>query len=247
VVVGPRAYEAHPELVASNARLLEFARRGGTLLVLGGTAATYGYGVFPFPLGPSPDGATDRVTMENAPVTVSSPAPRLLAWPNRINKVDWGGWVSERASFMPRVIDPRYATPLEMHDPDQPEGRGALLVAPLGRGMYIYTTLALVQQLPAGVTGAARLFVNLMASAELGRTQARANHHVGRPLCGVDGIGCVSLTQGPALAHVRSIKNRCLWAQWSSPGRSRRSLPGQSGKETLLNKTAVNTVEDCGS
>lgn len=163
VVVGTRAYEAHAELVASNAKLLDFARRGGTLLVLGGTAATYGYNVFPYPLGAAPDGTTDRVTMENAPVTVSSPAPRLLAWPNRLAEADWGGWVSERASFMPRVIDPRYATPLEMHDTGQPESRGALLVAPLGRGTYIYTTLALVQQLPAAVPGAARLFVNLMS------------------------------------------------------------------------------------
>ena len=163
VVVGPRAYEAHPELVASNARLLEFARRGGTLLVLGGTSATYGYDVFPWPVGPTPDGATDRVTMEDAPVKVLSPGSRLLAWPNRIAEADWGGWVSERASFMPRIIDPRYATPLEMHDPDQPESRGALLVARLGRGTYIYTTLALVQQLPAAVAGAARLFVNLMS------------------------------------------------------------------------------------
>jgi hypothetical protein len=163
VVVGPRAYEAHPELVASNARLLEFARRGGTLLVLGGTEATYGYDVFPFPLGAGPDGVTDRVTMEDAPVSVQSPAPRLLAWPNRITDGDWGGWVSERASFMPRMIDPRYATPLEMHDPEQPEARGGLLVASLGRGTYIYTTLALIQQLPAAVTGAARLFVNLMS------------------------------------------------------------------------------------
>jgi hypothetical protein len=163
VVVGTRAYEAHPELVASNAKLLDFARRGGTLVVLGGTAATYSSGVFPFPLGAGPDGATDRVTMEDAPVTVSSPAPRLLAWPNRITRADWGGWVSERASFMPKVIDSRYATPLEMHDTDEPESRGALLVAPLGRGTYIYTTLALVQQLPAAVSGAARLFVNLMS------------------------------------------------------------------------------------
>src|SRR5512134_368028 len=83
VVVGPRAYEAHPELVASNVKLLDFARRGGTLLVLGGTAATYGYEVFPYPLGAGPDGATDRVTMENAPVTVLSSGSRLLAWPNR--------------------------------------------------------------------------------------------------------------------------------------------------------------------
>jgi hypothetical protein len=163
VVVGPRAYEAHPELVASNARLLDFARRGGTLLVLGGSAATYAYNVFPYPLGTGPDGGTDRVTEENAPVTVSPPAPRWLAWPNRITGMDWAGWVSERASFMPRVIDPRYAAPLEMHDPDQAESRGALVIAPLGKGTYIYTTLALVQQLPAAVGGAARLFVNLMS------------------------------------------------------------------------------------
>ncbi|NUQ10790.1 MAG: PIG-L family deacetylase [Gemmatimonadaceae bacterium] len=164
VVVGPRAYEAHPELVASNGRLLDFARRGGTLLVLGGTAATYGYGVFPYPLGPSPDGATDRVTMENAPVRVLLPQSRLLAWPNRIVEADWGGWASERASDMPRAIDSRYAAPLGMNDPEQPESTGALLVAPLGRGTYIFTTLALVQQLPAAVPGAARLFVNLMSA-----------------------------------------------------------------------------------
>jgi hypothetical protein len=133
------------------------------LLVLGGTGATYAYDVFPYLLGPAPDGATDRVTVESAPVKVLSPGSRILNWPNQITKADWGGWVSERASFMPRVIDPRYATPLEMHDPDQPESRGALLVAPLGRGTYVFTTLALVQQLPAAVPGAARLFVNLMS------------------------------------------------------------------------------------
>jgi hypothetical protein len=163
VVVGTRAYEVHPGLVASNAKLLDFARRGGTLLVLGGTTATYGYNVFPFPLGPGADGATDRVTLENAPVRVLTPGSRLLAWPNRITEHDWGEWVSERASYMPRIIDSRYATPLEVHDPDQPESRGALLVARLGKGTYIYTTLSLVQQLPAAVGGAARLFVNLMS------------------------------------------------------------------------------------
>lgn len=164
IVVGARAYEAHPELVASNAKLLDFARRGGTLLVLGGTTATYGQNVFPFPVGPAPNGSTDRVTLENAPVAVVSPSPRILAWPNRITDVDWGGWVSERASFMPKVIDPRYTTPLEIHDPDQPENRGALLVAPLGRGTYVYTTLALVPQLTGAVPGAARLFVNLLSA-----------------------------------------------------------------------------------
>lgn len=164
VVVGPRAYEANPGLVAANDKLLDFARRGGTLLVLGGTAATYALDVFPYPVGAGPDGALDRVTLETAPVTVQEPAHRVLSWPNRLTEEDWTGWSSERGSFMPRQFDSRYAAPLSMQDPEQPEARGALLIAPLGRGTYIYTTLSLVQQIPAAVSGAARLLVNLMSA-----------------------------------------------------------------------------------
>ena len=40
---------------------------------------------------------------------------------------------------------------------------GALLIAPLGEGTYVYTGLAFFRQLPAGVTGAYRLFLNLLA------------------------------------------------------------------------------------
>jgi hypothetical protein len=51
-----------------------------------------------------------------------------------------------------------------MNDPGEQPNRGALLVAPLGRGTYVYTTLAFFRQLPNGVPGAARLFVNLLAA-----------------------------------------------------------------------------------
>jgi hypothetical protein len=34
----------------------------------------------------------------------------------------------------------------------------------LGKGTYVYTTLAFFRQLPNGVPGAARLFVNLLSA-----------------------------------------------------------------------------------
>jgi hypothetical protein len=162
IVVGARAYEAHPELIAYNPKLLDFVRRGGTLVVQGQTR--YDLGVFPYLLDGPPNGSVDRVTVESAPVTVVPPTSRLLTWPNKIDEHDWSGWVIERTAYMPRIIDPRYITPLEMHDPGEPESRGALVVASIGKGTYIYTTLALHKQLGGAVSGSARLFVNLLSA-----------------------------------------------------------------------------------
>jgi hypothetical protein len=72
--------------------------------------------------------------------------------------------VQERAVYMPTTFDPHYRALLEMHDPGEPENRSAVLVAPLGKGAYVYTTLALFRQLPAGVPGGARIFLNLLAA-----------------------------------------------------------------------------------
>jgi len=65
---------------------------------------------------------------------------------------------------MPRSFDGQYMALLAMNDPGEQPNRGAILVAPVGRGQYIYTTLAFFRQLPAGVPGAARLFVNLLSA-----------------------------------------------------------------------------------
>ena len=90
----------------------------------------------------------------------------LLAWPNRITDADFGGWVQERSLYMARTFDPAYRAVLSMHDPGEEARQGALLMAPYGRGVYVYTTLALFRQLPAGVPGAARLFANLLAATQ---------------------------------------------------------------------------------
>jgi hypothetical protein len=65
---------------------------------------------------------------------------------------------------MPRTHDERYRTMLSMNDTGELPNDGAILVAPLGRGTYVYTTLAFFRQLPAGVPGGARLFVNLLSA-----------------------------------------------------------------------------------
>jgi hypothetical protein len=106
----------------------------------------------------------DRVTVENVPVTIIDSSAAVLRAPNRITTRDFDGWIQDRSLYMPRTFDPSYTPVLEMNDPGEQPNRGALLVAPLGRGTYVYTTLAFFRQLPNGVPGAARLFLNLLAA-----------------------------------------------------------------------------------
>ena len=161
LVIGPRAYEAHKELVTYNNRILDFAKKGGTVVVQYGQTEMTRPGIMPYPIGLTSPAA--RVTDENAPVTVLDPRSKVIAGPNKIGADDWKEWVQERGLYMPTTIDPHYATPLEMHDPNEPENKGAVLVTPLGKGTYVYTTLSLLRQIPGGIDGGARLFVNLLS------------------------------------------------------------------------------------
>ncbi len=162
VVVGPRAYAASPAVAAASRRLLDYARTGGTLVVQYGQTEMADGGYMPYPI--TLPRTSERVTDENAPVTVLDPRSPILTAPNRITDADWAGWVQERATYMPHAYDPRYVPVVSMHDPGEPANTAAILVAPLGRGTYVYTTLAFFRQLPAGNVGAARLFVNLLAA-----------------------------------------------------------------------------------
>jgi LmbE family N-acetylglucosaminyl deacetylase len=168
IVVGTRAYEASEALVANNARLLEYAQRGGTLVVQYGQYEMLAAGIMPYPI--TLGRPADRVTVEGSPVTLLDAPLGILTAPNRITAADFDGWQQDRSLYMPRTFDRAYTPYLELRDPGEPPNRGALLVAPYGRGTYVYTSLAFFRQLPNGVSGAARLFVNLLA--------ARANRPV---------------------------------------------------------------------
>ena len=162
VVVGPRAFAANPVLVASAGRLQDYARAGGTVVVQYGQQEMQTRGLLPYPV--TLTRTAERVTDERAPVTVLDPASRVLAYPNRIAAADFEHWVQERATYMPTTADPHWQHLFEMHDPGEPANRNAVLVAPIGKGAYVYSTLALFRQLPAGVPGGARIMLNLMSA-----------------------------------------------------------------------------------
>ena len=166
IVVGPRAYESDSLLASRNGRLLDYARRGGTLVVQYGQYEMMRPGIMPYPIELGRPAA--RVTMEKAPVSILQPTATLLTTPNRIGPADWEGWVQERSIYMPTTAAPQYRSFLSMHDPNEPVNRNALLQADVGKGKYVYVTLALFRQLPNGVPGAARLLLNLISGTPPG-------------------------------------------------------------------------------
>jgi hypothetical protein len=161
IVVGSRAYETDPALAAANPRLLDYVRGGGRLIVQYQQYQFAGGGFAPFPLDIArPHG---RVTDETAAVRLLDPEHPAFHRPNQLTSADWDGWVQERGLYFAGTWDDAYVPLLAMADPGGDEERGALLVARLGEGRYVYTGLAFFRQLPAGVTGAYRLFANLLA------------------------------------------------------------------------------------
>lgn len=161
IVVGPRAYETDTALVAHNDRLLAYGRNGGLVIVQYQQYQFIRGGYAPLPLTIA--NPHDRVTDETAPVHIVDSTSAVLQRPNAISAGDWAGWVQERGLYFANTWDPGYRPVIEAHDPGEGPERGGLLVAPLGRGTYVYTGLAFFRQLPAGVPGAYRLFANLLA------------------------------------------------------------------------------------
>jgi len=174
IVVGVRAYELRPELSGANQRLLQYVSDGGTLVVeyqRDFAWDKFQYAPYPAKIDPGKAGAPlPRITDENAAVTFLQPNDSLLNTPNKITQSDFAGWVQERGLYFWSQIDAKYTPLLAMHDPGEPDLNGGLVYARYGKGMYIYTGLAFFRQLPEGVPGAYRLFVNLLSAT---RSEAR--------------------------------------------------------------------------
>ena len=161
IVIGVRAYNTRPRLLAGQRRLLDWVARGGRLVMQYQTADNS----FQDRLGPFPFRISrDRVTVEEAPVTLLKPGLPLLNAPNKIGAGDFSGWVQERGLYFANPFDKAYETPLSSRDPGEPARDGGLIVAKHGRGTFIYTGYAWFRQLPAGVPGAWRLFANLVST-----------------------------------------------------------------------------------
>jgi LmbE family N-acetylglucosaminyl deacetylase len=165
IVVGVRAYELRPELAGANQRLLNYVSNGGTLVV------QYNKDFIWDKLQPAPYPAkigtpTPRITDENSPVKFLKPDDALLSQPNKITQADFQGWVQERGLYFWSSFDSRYTPLLAMNDPGEKDLDGGLVYARYGKGMYIYTGLAFFRELPEGVPGAYRLFVNLISASK---------------------------------------------------------------------------------
>ncbi len=161
IVLGIRAYDTQKDVIANNKRLLEFVEAGGRLVVqYNASAGDFNTAkVTPYPTTLS----RTRVSVEEAPVTILDPANRMFHSPNEITQKDFEGWVQERGLYFMSQWDAKFTPLLESHDPGEGEQKGGLLVAQYGKGTYIYTGYAFFRQLPAGVPGAVRLFVNLVS------------------------------------------------------------------------------------
>jgi LmbE family N-acetylglucosaminyl deacetylase len=165
IVVGVRAYELRPELVGANKRLLDYVSNGGTLIVQYNRDGIWDR-LQPAPYPAKIGSPTPRITDETSPVKILRPDDPLLNHPNKITLADFQGWVQERGLYYWSDFDSRYTPLLAMNDPGEKDLNGALVYAKYGKGTYIYTGLAFFRQLPEGVPGAYRLFVNLLAASK---------------------------------------------------------------------------------
>jgi len=162
IVLGIRAYDTQKEVVANNKRLLDYVSNGGTLVL------QYNSGVGDFNSGkftPYPAQASRaRVSVEEAPVQILAPDDSIFHYPNEITAKDFDSWVQERGLYFMESWDTNFKPLLACNDPGEPSQKGGLLRAQYGKGTYIFTGYAFFRQLPAGVPGAVRLYVNLLSA-----------------------------------------------------------------------------------
>lgn len=160
IVLGIRAYAVRGDLLTYNARLLDYVKNGGVLVVQYNTPEyDRNYGPYPYEMGRRPE----EVSEEDSPVRLLAPDAAVFQMPNRITPADFEGWVEQRGSKHLTTWTPEYQPLIEMYDRGQEPQRGIWLEARYGKGLYIYCSLAWYRQLPFAVPGAARIFANLIS------------------------------------------------------------------------------------
>ena len=161
IITGVRAYNTRDVLKQVQGRLLEYVNNGGRLVVQYNVSRGLNVTqVGPYPLQLS----QNRVCEEEAAMTVLDASHPLLRFPNPILPVDFEGWVQERGLYFADQWDGQYTPLLSCQDSGEEPQKGSLLYARYGKGVFIYTGLSFFRQLPGGVPGALKLFVNLISS-----------------------------------------------------------------------------------
>jgi len=163
IITGIRAYNTRERLKHTEEKLLQYVKSGGTLIVQYNTSRglqTQNIGPYPFTIG------RERVSQEAAEISILRPKHQLLNFPNKITPKDFEGWVQERGLYFAANWDDRYESIISSHDSNESDKDGGLLFAHYGKGVFIYTGYSWFRQLPAGVPGAFRFFINLISAGE---------------------------------------------------------------------------------
>lgn len=158
IVVGIRAYNVIDELKFKQKFLLEYVQNGGNLIVQYNTNRGVDVGA-PYTLTLS----RDRVTDEFSEVIFLDESHEILNFPNKITQDDFKGWTQERGLYFPNSWSEEYTPIFSMNDKGETPKKGSLLIAKYGKGNYIYTGLSFFRELPSGVSGAYKLFANMLS------------------------------------------------------------------------------------
>lgn len=161
IILGVRAYNTVEMLARYQSKLMDYVENGGTMIVqytIPGRLTTPNIGPYPLKTG------RDRITEEDAKMQFLLPNHTLLNYPNKITQKDFDGWIQERGLYFAQDWDKvHFQALLAGNDTGETTKEGSLLYAKYGKGNYIYTGLSFFRELPAGVTGAYRLFANLIS------------------------------------------------------------------------------------
>ena len=163
IIAGIRAYNTRERLKYDQPKLIEYVENGGTFIVQYNVAQglqTENIGPYPFKLG------SNRITVEEAPLNFVNPEHQLMNFPNKITSADFENWVQERGLYFADQWDAKYETIFSGHDPDEKDLPGGTLFTHYGKGIFIFSGLAWFRQLPAGVPGAYRIFVNMISAGK---------------------------------------------------------------------------------
>ena len=161
VVLGIRIFNVHPELKNFEDKIYSYVEKGGNVVMQYNTASR---GVRGQTFGPKPfELSRNRVTEEDAEVTLLKPDHRVMSYPNKITVKDFDGWVQERGLYFADNWDESYQPLLSWQDEGEEAQHGALIVGRYGEGQFVYTGISFFRELPNGVEGAYRLFANLLS------------------------------------------------------------------------------------
>jgi LmbE family N-acetylglucosaminyl deacetylase len=160
IIAGIRAYNVNERIQFMQQKLMNYVFNGGVYLVqynVNRPLLIDQIGPYPFSI------SRDRVTEEDATINFAKPESKALNYPNKITAQDFENWIQERGIYFSGNADSKYEKPLSMKDTGETETDGALLIANYGKGKFVYTGLVFFRELPAGVPGAYRLFMNLIS------------------------------------------------------------------------------------